>query len=174
MTLCFKTSLCLSSSTHSSWGQDVAGTVEDVGSTAASRSKVGDRVSGFSINNGFKSFVTLNHDPGCQGPGIPVLQRRFGLSPLRHHLRISSFRKGLPSFTFPCPPLILLVRANLSLIWGGSSAVGSNAIQPAKAAGFEVVTTYSPQRFIYVKSLGASKIFDYNSPSVTDDVCGRA
>jgi len=60
------------------------------------------------------------------------------------------------------------------LIWGGSSTVGSNDIQLAKAAGFEVITTCSPGNFDYVKSIGADKVFDYNSPSATDDICHRA
>lgn len=59
------------------------------------------------------------------------------------------------------------------MIWGGSSPVGSNAIQLVKAAGFEVVTTCSSRSFDYVKSLGADKVFDYNSRSVTDDVAAE-
>jgi hypothetical protein len=48
--------------------------------------------------------------------------------------------------------------------------VGSNAIQLATAAGYEVITTASPRNFEYVKSLGASQVFDYNSPSVVPDI----
>lgn len=46
------------------------------------------------------------------------------------------------------------------LIWGGSTSVGSNAIQLAAAAGYEVITTASPHRFEYVKGLGAAQAFD--------------
>ncbi len=56
------------------------------------------------------------------------------------------------------------------LVWGGSTSVGSNAIQLAVAAGYEVITTASPRNFDYVKSLGASQVFDYTSPSVVDDL----
>ncbi len=56
------------------------------------------------------------------------------------------------------------------LIWGGASSVGSNAIQLAVAAGYEVITTASPKNFEYVKKLGASQVFDYNSPTVGDDL----
>ena len=48
------------------------------------------------------------------------------------------------------------------LIWGGSTSVGSNAIQLAVAAGHEVVSTASPRNFDCVKSLGASAVFDSN------------
>jgi D-arabinose 1-dehydrogenase-like Zn-dependent alcohol dehydrogenase len=56
------------------------------------------------------------------------------------------------------------------LVWGGSTSVGSNAIQLAAAAGYEVITTASPRNFEYVKSLGAARAFDYNSPDVVADI----
>lgn len=46
------------------------------------------------------------------------------------------------------------------LIWGGSTSVGSNVIQLAVAAGYEVITTASPGRFEYLRGLGASQVFD--------------
>jgi threonine dehydrogenase-like Zn-dependent dehydrogenase len=52
------------------------------------------------------------------------------------------------------------------LIWGGSTSVGSCAIQLAVAAGYEVVTTASPRNFDYVRDLGASLVFDYRDPKV--------
>ncbi|KAF2169534.1 hypothetical protein M409DRAFT_64648 [Zasmidium cellare ATCC 36951] len=56
------------------------------------------------------------------------------------------------------------------LIWGGSSSVGSCAIQLAVASGAEVVTTASAKNADYCKSLGAAEVFDYHSKSVEDDV----
>ena len=56
------------------------------------------------------------------------------------------------------------------LVWGGSTSVGSNAIQLAVAAGYEVITTCSPRNFEYVKRLGASQAFDYNSKTIVDDL----
>lgn len=56
------------------------------------------------------------------------------------------------------------------LIWGGSTSVGSNAIQLAAAAGYGVVVTASPKNFDYVKSLGATHAYDYRSPSVVADI----
>ncbi|KAK8070467.1 hypothetical protein PG997_010670 [Apiospora hydei] len=51
------------------------------------------------------------------------------------------------------------------LIWGGSTSVGCNAIQLARAAGYEIVTTCSPRNFGLVKSLGAAAAFDYRDPA---------
>lgn len=56
------------------------------------------------------------------------------------------------------------------LVWGGASSVGSNAIQLAVAASYEVITTASPKNFEYVKNLGASQVFDYSSATVHDDL----
>ncbi|KAL4960132.1 zinc-binding alcohol dehydrogenase family protein [Aspergillus stella-maris] len=56
------------------------------------------------------------------------------------------------------------------LVWGGASSVGSNAIQLAVAAGYDVIATSSPKNFSYVRSLGASQVFNYNSPTVIEDL----
>jgi NADPH:quinone reductase-like Zn-dependent oxidoreductase len=56
------------------------------------------------------------------------------------------------------------------IIWGGSTSVGSNAIQLATAAGYDVITTASPKNFEYVKGLGATNVFDYNSKSTVEDI----
>jgi NADPH:quinone reductase-like Zn-dependent oxidoreductase len=56
------------------------------------------------------------------------------------------------------------------LIWGGASSVGATTIQLAVASGIEVITTASPVNHDFVKSLGASVVFDYRSPSVVEDI----
>jgi NADPH:quinone reductase-like Zn-dependent oxidoreductase len=56
------------------------------------------------------------------------------------------------------------------IIWGGSTSVGSNAIQLAVSAGYNVVTTASPKNFDYVRSLGAHYAFDYKSKDVVRDI----
>ncbi|WP_432824548.1 zinc-binding alcohol dehydrogenase family protein [Dactylosporangium sp. CA-092794] len=56
------------------------------------------------------------------------------------------------------------------LVWGGATSVGSQAIQLAVAAGYEVVTTASPHNHGYVRGLGAKEVFDYTSATVVDDI----
>lgn len=56
------------------------------------------------------------------------------------------------------------------LIWGGSSSVGCSAIQFAVASGLEVVATASRANHDFVKSLGATHVFDYKDPSVVDQL----
>lgn len=56
------------------------------------------------------------------------------------------------------------------LIWGGSSSVGSCAIQLAVASGAEVYTTASPTNFAYCKKLGATHVFDYHTDDVEEKI----
>ena len=79
------------------------------------------------------------------------------------------FQKDQLALQHPKVPYSALTGKTL-LIWGGSTSVGSNAIQLAVAAGYEVITTASPKNFQYVKGLGASQVFDYNSPTIVNDL----
>lgn len=72
---------------------------------------------------------------------------------------------GLQYPTIPSKPT-----GKTLLVWGGSTSVGCNAIQLAVAAGYEVFTTCSPKNYDYVRTLGASRVFDYNSKTVVTDL----
>jgi NADPH:quinone reductase-like Zn-dependent oxidoreductase len=54
-------------------------------------------------------------------------------------------------------------------LWSGSPSVGSNAIQLAVAAGYEVIATALPKNFDYVRRLGAVEVFDNHSEAVVND-----
>ncbi|KAI7213977.1 hypothetical protein KC333_g6276 [Hortaea werneckii] len=56
------------------------------------------------------------------------------------------------------------------LIWGGSSSVGSCAIQLAKAAGYEVATTCSKQNTEFCKGAGADYVFDHRGEEVVEEI----
>ncbi|KAH6990011.1 hypothetical protein EDB80DRAFT_587413 [Ilyonectria destructans] len=56
------------------------------------------------------------------------------------------------------------------LVWGGSSSVGCTAIQLAVASGLEVIATASKHNHSLVKSVGATVVFDYRSPSIVQDI----
>lgn len=71
------------------------------------------------------------------------------------------FQKGYLGLPFPKEDFEDLGRT--VLIWGGSSSVGSCAIQLAIAAGADVITTAGPKNFEYVKRLGARQCFDYHA-----------
>lgn len=56
------------------------------------------------------------------------------------------------------------------LVWGGSSSVGACAVQMAAHSGYEVFATASKRNFDFVKSIGASQVFDYTEKSVLNDI----
>lgn len=56
------------------------------------------------------------------------------------------------------------------LIYGGSTATGTLAIQFAKLSGLTVLTTCSPHNFDLARSVGADLVFDYNSATVGADI----
>ena len=56
------------------------------------------------------------------------------------------------------------------LIWGGSSSVGTLAVQLATASGAHVIAVASSRNHDFVKSLGAKSVFDYNSSAVSAEV----
>ncbi|KAI1394277.1 GroES-like protein [Hypoxylon trugodes] len=160
-------------------GEDIAGTVERVGSgTASQKFKVGDRVLGYAMGSssfgkqergGFQEYVVVDQNLAAKIPDsvsfgeasvFPLCMATAG------HALFSKEYLGLPFPKVGGAP----EAGKRVLIWGGASGVGSNAIQMAKAAGFEVLTTCSARNFEYVKSLGADKVFDYTSATVVDDL----
>jgi NADPH:quinone reductase-like Zn-dependent oxidoreductase len=72
---------------------------------------------------------------------------------------------GLPLPTIHPPD-----RSETVLVWGGSTSVGSNAIQLARCAGYRVLATASPRNFGYVRSLGAATAVDYHSRTTASEI----
>ena len=159
-------------------GEDVAGTVEIVGSAAASEFKIGDRIVGLALGpsnmkpeqGGFQDYVILDYTMASKIPDSLSFNEAsvFPLCLLTaaHGL----FSKDYLGLSFPKLDSSSSSNGQSILIWGGSSGIGSNAIQLCKGAGYEVITTCSARNIDIVKSLGADKIYDYNSPSTVDDV----
>lgn len=80
------------------------------------------------------------------------------------------FQEGFLSLPLPSPSESPSPIDRTLLIWGGSSSVGSCAIQLAVAAGAEVITTASEKNFEYCKKLGAGEVFDYHAEDVEEQV----
>jgi len=157
-------------------GSDVAGEVVAIGE-GVTRFAVGDRVLGYaagadkghrSAEGGFQAYVVLKDHMTSPMPADLSFEAAAVLP-----LALSTAATGLFE-----PDLLALDRPSATpspngktlLIWGGSTSVGSNAIQLAVAAGYEVITTASPRNFGYVTKLGASQIFNYNSETVVTDI----
>jgi NADPH:quinone reductase-like Zn-dependent oxidoreductase len=158
-------------------GTDLAGEVVEVGE-GVTRFSVGDRVLGIamgmdkmrnsSAEGAFQDYTlllahmavpipsTMSYEDAAVLP-LGLYTAAFGLFQ-KDHLALQ-----YPSAT-PRPT------GKTLLIWGGSTSVGSNAIQLAVAAGYEVITTSSPRNFSYVRRLGASQVFDYHEKTVVADI----
>ncbi|KAL3476662.1 zinc-binding oxidoreductase CipB [Aspergillus californicus] len=157
-------------------GQDIAGEVIKVGPNVT-RFKPGDRILGHALgmatkrdqDAAFQAYTILttnmaSHIPdGISYEAAAVLP--LGLSTAACGL----FQEDFLNLEYPTPARNKPTGKAL-LVWGGASSVGSNAIQLAAAAGYEVYTTASPKNFTYVKTLGAVHAFDYNSLTIADDL----
>ncbi|KAK7699106.1 hypothetical protein SLS64_011883 [Diaporthe eres] len=154
-------------------GSDVAGVVVEVG-PGVTRFKKGDRVvslaAGFkSRNGGFQTYCALS--TGLSSPIPEDLDfAKAAVLPLGLVTAAAGlFQKDHLGLDHPkvggAPP-----NGKTVLIWAGSSSVGSNAIQLAAAAGYEVFTTSSPKNFDYCERLGASRVFDYKSETIKEDL----
>jgi NADPH:quinone reductase-like Zn-dependent oxidoreductase len=160
-------------------GSDVAGEVVEVGS-GVTRLRVGDRVLGYAAGSdkqrnraaegAFQHYVVLLAHLAAPIPDAMGFEDAAVLP-----LGLSTAACGLfqKDFLALNPPSAAPPRSGKTLlVWGGSTSVGSNAIQLAVAAGYDVVTTASPRNFAYVKRLGAREAFDYRSKTVIADIVG--
>lgn len=165
----------------SSWpavvGEDLAGEIVEVGE-GVTRFKKGQRVlahAHFLINKTlqYASFQDLVLVPETSVVAIPDSMKFEDATVLP--LAISTASAGLyQSKKELCleldPPSTSPKKSGKTLlIWGGSSSVGTAAIQLAVASGLDVVTTCSKKNFELVEKLGA-KPFDYNSLSIVGDL----
>ncbi|MCJ1413896.1 hypothetical protein MMC32_000221 [Xylographa parallela] len=166
------------------FGTDVAGEVVEIGQGVTSF-KVGDRVLGHSqgtdkqfstsakggaAHGAFQNYVVLQAQMASKIPSTLSYENAavipLGLSTAACGL----FQKDQLALQLPDPSGHAKPTGETLIVWGGSTSVGSSAIQLAVAAGYEVITTASPRNFDYVKKLGASQAFDYNSKSVIADI----
>lgn len=158
-------------------GSDVAGEVVETGK-AVTRFRVGDRVLGHAVGtdkdsnsaaeSAFQHYTVVLERMASPIPDTLPFEDAAVLP-----LAVSTAACGLfqtDQLGLRHPSANAEPTGKTLLVWGGSTSVGSNAIQLAAAAGYEVITTASPHNFEYVTSLGAAQVFDYNSPSVVPDV----
>ena len=158
-------------------GEDVAGEVIEIGS-AVTRFRVGDRVLAYVVGmekdrrhaaeGGFQNYSVARELLAAPIPDDLAFKDAVVL-PLGISTAASALfqqdQLGLRHPTAERPAAREAV-----VVWGGSTSVGSNAIQLAVAAGYDVVTTASPHNHERMRQLGASAVFDYASASAVGDV----
>ncbi len=160
-------------------GSDLAGEVVQVG-RLVTRFQVGDRVLGYAAGSdkrrnraaegAFQEYAVVLAHMAAPIPDTMAFAQAAVLP-----LGVSTAACGLYQTDFlglHAPSSVPAPTGKTLIVWGGSTSVGSNAIQLAVASGYDVVTTASPHNFDYVKALGAREAFDYRSKTVIVDMIG--
>lgn len=150
-------------------GTDVAGTIVKLG-PGVTRFSIGQRVLAHcdsllvqhAHRAGFQNYTVCREILVAPVPDSMPLANAAVLP-----LSIDTAATGLfKHLKLPLPSVDPKPTGKSILIWGGSSSVGSSAIQLAVAAGYTVVTTAGAKNHAYVTSLGATYAFDYNDPNI--------
>lgn len=155
-------------------GCDISGPVESVGPGVLGFSQ-GDRVFGHCLGLGagdyahsaFQEYVLLDVPVLAKIPENISFEEAAGLP-----LGINTASAGLfeeDKLGLVTPPSRAGAGKAL-LVWGGSSSVGTCAIQLAAAAGYEVFAMASRRNHDLCTQLGASQVFDYNDGSLVENV----
>jgi len=160
-------------------GDDVAGEIFEVG-PGVTRFKPGDRVVGHAVSidkrsnraseGAFQEYVVLRENLVSQIPDSLSYENACVLPLCLSTAACGLFMKDFLALDHPSIKKTQNSTGQTLVVWGGSTSLGSNAIQLAVAAGYQVITTASPKNFDYVKSLGASHVFDYRSPTAVSDI----
>lgn len=159
-------------------GEDIAGVVVGVGADVTNFA-VGDRVLAYAIGlekgrdaiseSGFQAYVAVDAGLAAALPDTLAFEEGAVLP-----LAVSTAAAGL----FESGQLGLSysglgnagARDEVVVVWGGATAVGGNAIQLARAAGYRVITTASASNHERMHGLGAEAAFDYHDPKAVDRV----
>ncbi|KAI0187256.1 GroES-like protein [Astrocystis sublimbata] len=158
-------------------GNDASGIIAKAGAEVSSRFPVGSRVlalatcffSGSPDNGAFQKYVLAPSEAVALLPDS-ITMEEGAVFPL-------VCMTALTAWTVLGIPLDTKYAAEdkqAVLIWGGSSGVGTYAIQSAKLMGFTVYATASPQHHAYLKSLGAHAVFDYKASDVVSQIASAA
>lgn len=158
-------------------GSDLAGEVVEIGE-GVTRFSVGDRVLAHAVGaekkrnrsaeGSFQQYTVVLANMTAPIPSALSYEKAAVLPLALSTAACGLFQKDQLALQYPS--ITPEPAGKTLLIWGGSTSVGSNAIQLAVAAGYEVITTASPRNFDYVKQLGANQAFDYTSKTVVKDI----
>ncbi|MBO0790652.1 MAG: zinc-binding alcohol dehydrogenase family protein, partial [Ktedonobacteraceae bacterium] len=159
------------------FGSDLAGEVVEVGK-GVTRFSVGDRVLGHAsgmdrkrnsaAEGAFQEYTVVLAHMAAPIPDTLSYENAAVLPLTLSTAACGLFHKDQLALHYPV--MNPKPTGKTLLIWGGSSSLGSNAIQLAVAAGYEVITTASPRNFDYVKKLGASQVFDYHEKTTVKEI----
>ncbi|HET6443219.1 MAG TPA: NAD(P)-dependent alcohol dehydrogenase [candidate division Zixibacteria bacterium] len=138
-------------------GMVLAGEVESVGQKV-SRFTMGDQVYGSTVKSSndirfgaYAQYISLPEDSLITIKPTNLTYEEAAAIPYGFGLAISYLKKGNIEYR------------QKTLIYGASGAIGTTAVQLAKAFGVEVTGVCSTRNLDLVRSLGADKVIDYTN-----------
>ncbi|KAK4507637.1 hypothetical protein PRZ48_001372 [Zasmidium cellare] len=153
-------------------GVDFSGVIEEIGPKVTKAWKKGDRVCGFVHGSNqtqpedgtFAEYCVMKGDLGLKIPdamsdedaatlGVGVIT--VGQS-MYQNLGLPEPGNGKDNGFF--------------LVYGGSTASGTLAVQYAALTGYRVIATASEHNYSLLKTLGAEEVFDYKDPSCGEKI----
>lgn len=154
-------------------GHDLAGDIMSVGEGVTAFAP-GQRVLAQAVQQGpentaFQEHTIVGEDVTCRIPDDLAYESACVVPLALSTGAAGLYQKGYLELPLPRSPSPVSSGKTL-LVWGGSSSVGSAAIQLAVASGIEVVTTASPRNFEHCRRLGAKEVLDYNSSTIIEDI----
>lgn len=160
-------------------GSDFVGTVAEKGAECDSDLKLGERVAGWvhgAIHDGigaFAEYLKTSPDSVIRVPDniSDSLAAGLGITSFTAYMALyQSKNLGLtppPADIDRLPPID---PAKKLLVWSGASSVGQFLVQLARTSGCYVIATASLRHADFLKSLGASEVYDYREPNVADAI----
>ncbi|KAL4971338.1 chaperonin 10-like protein [Aspergillus desertorum] len=160
-------------------GCDYAGIIQELGPEVdpSLGLQVGDRVAGFThgcngenLSDGsFAEYIVAKAHINIRLPDWLPFTEGVSLA-----VGITTVAQGLyQQLKMPLPLLPTPSSSSsheLILIYGGSTATGTLAIQFAKLSGYRVITTCSPHNFPLVLDRGADHVLDHHSPTLAQEI----
>ena len=160
-------------------GSDVSGTIVSTGSSVSpDLFKPGTRVAAFApcfYTEGipqYGAFQTHVLVPSANTVSLPedMTFSQASLLPMA----VGTALSGWYSIGLSRDTLYTAADKQGVLVWSGASSVGSAAVQSARLMGYTVYATASPKHHEYVRSLGASHVFDYKDEEVVGKIVKAA
>ena len=149
-------------------GCDYAGTVASIGAQAKGNWHVGDRIAGvvhggiYPDRGSYTEYLKIDGDLAWKIPESvsDAEAATYGVSATTA-MQALHLVLGLP---WPGDDTSTSAGDKVILIYSGATSASLFAIQLAKLAGYQVVTTCSPRSNDLVKSYGADAMYDYQDP----------
>lgn len=160
-------------------GSDFVGTIAEKGPQDSSDLAVGTRVAGMVRGayqpgmGAFANYVATIPQTLIKIPDNVPDEQAAGLGVGGFTAYLSLFQEKHLGLAPPSPSLEKLPPVDSSkkiLIWSGATSVGQFAIQFARTAGLYVIVTASAKHEEYLKSLGASELYDYKDEKAPEKI----